>query len=327
MTMASRFPRACAFVAALLLVPVPTFADEPATRIKLPKSGAGLLAGASRTPDASAFGDDSRSSLGGPGRTPDASAFIPDPAFDQFVDPLAVGRAWEALDAAALTDGALALMEGERVLLRPHRGLPTKDVVTTAARLAVERRDEASLSRLEKAAATQQRDDLKQLVAAARSAGAASKTAAVPVDIGTVSPAQYRVCSDVNRAALRARLTGNSRYIIPIVTPEGDVIVPGTVPAPVSLPLRQQVVALCGDLPEKPSVDTAALDRLAAGSRAADGYGYRSDKEDERERREEERRQREEDRRQREEDRQQTKKGRKEGVSEQPTETAGGGFG
>ena len=303
MTMASRFPRACAFMAALLLVPVPIFADEPATRIKLPKSGAGLLAGASRTPDASAFGDDSRSSLGGPGRTPDASAFIPDPAFDQFVDPLAVGRAWDSLDAAALTDGALALMEGERVLLRPHRGLPTKDVVTTAARLAVERRDEASLSRLEKAAATQQRDDLKQLVAAARSAGAASKTAVVPVDIGTVSPAQYRVCSDVNRAALRARLTGNSRYIIPIVTPEGDVIVPGTVPAPVSLPLRQQVVALCGDLPEKPSVDTAALDRLAAASRSSrDDFTdmqeeRRRQREEERQRQEEERRQREEERR------------------------------
>jgi hypothetical protein len=289
-------------MAALFFVSVPIFADEPATRIKLPKSGAGLLAGASRTPDASAFGDDSRSSLGGPGRTPDASAFVPDPAFDQFVDPLAVGRAWEALDAAALTDGALALMEGERVLLRPHRGLPTKDVVTTAARLAVERRDEASLSRLEKAAATQQRDDLKQLVAAARSAGAASKTAAVPVDIGTVSPAQYRVCSDVNSAALRARLTGNSRYIIPIVTPEGDVIVPGTVPAPVSLPLRQQVVALCGDLPEKPRIDTAALDRLAAGSRYEDGEGPEYNVERQREKQEELRRQRQEDERERREE-------------------------
>jgi len=310
-------------MAALFFVSVPTFADEPATRIKLPKSGAGLLAGASRTPDASAFSDNSRSSLGGPGRTPDASAFIPDPAFDRFVDPLAVGRAWDSLDAAALTDGALALMEGERVLLRPHRGLPTKDIVTTAARLAVERRDEASLSRLEKAAATQQRDDLKQLVAAARSAGAASKTAAVPVDIGTVSPAQYRVCSDVNSAALRARLTGNSRYIIPIVTPEGDVIVPGTVPAPVSLPLRQQVVAMCGDLPEKPIVDTATLDRLAAVSRSSRD-DFTDMQEERRRQREEERQQREEDRRQREEDRRQREEERRRDDAVDPQVIAGG---
>jgi hypothetical protein len=127
--------------------------------------------------------------------------------------------------------------------------------------------DEASLTRLEKAASTQQRDDLKQLVAAARSAGPAGKAAAVPVDISSVSPEQYSACTNVNRAALRARLTGNSRYIAPIVTAEGDVVVPSTVPAPVSLPLRQQVAALCGDLPEQPIVNSAALDRLAAVSR------------------------------------------------------------
>ena len=303
MTLVMRFP--CAFMAALLLVPVPALAGDPGTRIKLPKSAAGLLGGTSRTPDASAFGDDSRSSLGGSGRTPDASAFRPDPAFDRFIDPLGVGRAWDILDAAALTDGALALMEGERVLLRPHRGLSTKDVVTTAARLAVERGDEASLTRLEKAASTQQRDDLKQLVAAARSAGPAGKAAAVPVDIGSVSPEQYSACTSVNRAALRARLTGNSRYITPIVTAEGDVVVPSTVPAPVSLPLRQQVAALCGDLPEQPLVNSAALDRLAAVSR------WWSDDDDSSDRRHAE----EEERRPEEE------------PAGQPVEVSGGGYG
>lgn len=289
---------------AVLCATVPVSADEPASRITLPKSAAGLLAGAGRTPEESASEGDPRTILGVPAPTPDASAYVPDAAFDRFINPLAVGRAWSALDAAALTDSALALMEGERVLLRPHRSLSTTDVVTTAARLAVERHDEASLARLEKAAAAHQRDDLKQAVAAARSVGAAGKAAAVPVEIGTVSAEEYRVCKDVSHAALRARLTGNVRYIAPLVTAKGDVVVPGTVPSAVSLPLRQQVVSLCSALPEKPIVNSAALDRLAfAARRDNDEYYFRQEerrREQEERRREEEERRREERRREEE---------------------------
>jgi hypothetical protein len=262
-------------MAALLLVPVPALAGDPGTRIKLPKSAADLLGGASRTPDASAFGDDSRSSLGGSGRTPDASAYVPDPAFDRFVDPLAIGMAWAALDGAALTDGALGLLEGERILLRPHRSLPAKDIVIVAARLAGERGDVASLARLENAAAQHDREDLKDLLAQARSLGGASRAAAVPVDVGAVSPEAYRTCAGVSRAALRTRLTGNSRYILPIVTPEGDVVLPPTVPTTIDLPLRQQVVAMCGDVPEQPLANSTSLDALvdtlAAASRGGSG--------------------------------------------------------
>lgn len=297
---------ACLFACAVLCAVVPGSADEPATRITLPKSAAGMLADAGRVAEGSGFDGDPRTVLGVPAPTPDASAYVPDAAFDRFVDPLAVGRAWDTLDSGALIDSALALMEGERVLLRPHRSLSTKEIVTTAARLAVERRDEASLARLEKAAATHQRDDLTQAVAAARSVGAAGKAASVPVEIGTVSPEEYRVCKDVSHAALRARLTGNVRYIAPIVTAKGDVVVPGAVPTTVSQPLRQQVVSLCNALPEKPIVNSAPLDMLARVARQ-DRDEYHSERQRKQEelfqrRREEEARRREGERRRREEE-------------------------
>jgi hypothetical protein len=262
-----------AFVVAVLVVPAS--AQTPVTRIKLPKAEASLLAGGSRTPDASAFNGDSRSILQGLGM-PGASAYAPDPAFDRFVDPIAIGMAWAALDAAALTDGALGLMEGERVLLRPHRSLPTKDIAIVAARLAGERGDAASLARLEKAAAQHGREEMKQLLAQARTLGGASRAAAVPVDVGAVSAEAYQTCAGVSRAALRTRLTGNSRYILPIVTPEGDVVLPPNVPVTIDLPLRQKVVAMCGDLPEQPLVNAtpldALVDSLAAASRGREDW-------------------------------------------------------
>lgn len=271
MPMSFRVSGRCVAAVAVALLAASASAQAPVTRIKLPKTAASLLAGGSRTPDASAFNGDSRSVLGGPGRTPDASAYVPDPAFDRFVDPLAIGKAWAALDGVALTDGALGLLEGERILLRPHRSLPAKEIVIVAARLAGERGDAASLARLEKAAAQHDRNDLKELLAQARSLGGASRTAALTVDVGAVSPEAYRTCAGVSRAALRTRLTGNSRYILPIVTPEGDVVLPPTVPTTIDLPLRQQVVAMCGDLPEQPLANSASLDALvdtlAAASR------------------------------------------------------------
>src|SRR5690349_11388462 len=45
-------------------------------------------------------------------------AELTDPAFDKYVDISLLGRAWSSKDSALLTDIALQLAEGERVLMR-----------------------------------------------------------------------------------------------------------------------------------------------------------------------------------------------------------------
>lgn len=73
-----------------------------------------------------------------------------DTAFDRYVDLLLLGEAWERLDPALMTDIALQLAEGERVLFRSHKAFKSQDMFRVAAKMAVDRRDQATLDRLQK---------------------------------------------------------------------------------------------------------------------------------------------------------------------------------
>jgi hypothetical protein len=198
-----------------------------------------------------------------------ATAVPRDPAFERYVDLAALGRAWDALDAAGVADGALALIEGERVLQRQHAGLSGADVAVVAARLAVERGDGDTLARLEKAAARSGHPKLVEQFAAVKLLGGKSRSAvpAAAIDVGTVSPEQYGAIVAVNRAALRARVTGNAEYILPLVDEAGDLRLPSGVPAAVQATLGERVISMCDGLPEEPSAGTGMLDVLAAESR------------------------------------------------------------
>src|SRR3990170_1248000 len=48
-----------------------------------------------------------------------------DPAFDRYVNLALLGTAWADLDSSLMTDVAFQLIEGERVLVRPHRVIST----------------------------------------------------------------------------------------------------------------------------------------------------------------------------------------------------------
>src|SRR5690348_10316522 len=99
-------PAACAMVGGLM-----AWADAEEGK---ESSGNGAAASASSDPRAVS------------GQTPPSAANLAefsDPAFARYVDVYAAGRALLDGDAAALTDAALALAEGERVLLRQHKGL------------------------------------------------------------------------------------------------------------------------------------------------------------------------------------------------------------
>jgi hypothetical protein len=78
-------------------------------------------------------------------------ADLQDPAFDRYVDLKLLGSAWADLDAGLLADVALQLVEGERVLRRPHRVIHSDELLAIAVRLAGIQRDEATLNRLEQA--------------------------------------------------------------------------------------------------------------------------------------------------------------------------------
>ena len=90
-----------------------------------------------------------------------------DRAFDPFVDLTLLGKAWDGLDPALLTDVALQLAEGERVLMRPHKAVEVDKLLAIAATLAGQKNDKTTLDRLAKAAELRGNQDLANRVAAA----------------------------------------------------------------------------------------------------------------------------------------------------------------
>jgi hypothetical protein len=71
-----------------------------------------------------------------------------DKPYERFVDVLVLGEAWDYHDAAWLTDVGFQLVEGERVLLRPHKALDAGKILVLAAHVAADRKDQATLARL-----------------------------------------------------------------------------------------------------------------------------------------------------------------------------------
>jgi hypothetical protein len=64
------------------------------------------------------------------------------------VDVLVLGEAWDYHDAAWLADVGFQLIEGERVLLRPHKALDAGKILVLATHVAADRKDQATLARL-----------------------------------------------------------------------------------------------------------------------------------------------------------------------------------
>ncbi|MDR2755393.1 MAG: hypothetical protein LBC20_06770 [Planctomycetaceae bacterium] len=80
------------------------------------------------------------------------SAEFVDPAFDRYINIAFLGLAWETQDASALTDAALQLAEGERILLRSHKTFTSKTVLEKALAVATDQKDTVTLERIAKIA-------------------------------------------------------------------------------------------------------------------------------------------------------------------------------
>ena len=77
-----------------------------------------------------------------------ATTDISDPAFDVYVNPATIGRAYAGIDAVLLTDVALQLAEGERILLRSRNGITATQGLQLALMAASSKQDTTSLERL-----------------------------------------------------------------------------------------------------------------------------------------------------------------------------------
>jgi hypothetical protein len=210
-----------------------------------------------------------RSRASGSGGSSAVPRIAHDAAFERFVDLHALGSAWDALDAAGVADGALALIEGERVLGRPHASLRASDVAAVAARLAAENGDTATLSRLEKAAERSGEAKLGEIASSAKMLGGRARAASpvATIDVGAVTPDQYAYCVAVSRAATRARVTGNAEYILPLVDAADNVVLAAGLPSAAEASLGERIATVCGSLPQTPDVAAGGLDVLAAASR------------------------------------------------------------
>ncbi len=112
-----------------------------------------------------------------------------DPAFNQYVDITLLGPAWSSKDAAALTDIALQLAEGERILLRSHKAGSSKDLLNLATKIAQTADDKTALARIEQAATHLKYDDVAALTKSTNKLAGASRKdePAMKVDLNQTS--------------------------------------------------------------------------------------------------------------------------------------------
>jgi hypothetical protein len=192
-----------------------------------------------------------------------------DPAFDFYVDLSLLGTAWGHLDAGAMTDVALQFVEGERVLLRPHKVIATCDLLTIAMRLAAVKHDEASLERL--ATIVKQRDnatltaklaEAKKLLAAMPKVDPALTVSIADLNINTFT--YYKGClQDIDAAIVvqdPALLLDVEKHLAKVKT----------LPAEHRAKLTSKLAEAKKSLPEGAKTALAAgsiLDKLAAATR------------------------------------------------------------
>jgi hypothetical protein len=142
-----------------------------------------------------------------------------DEAFEHYVDIDRLAAAWEDQDAGLLTDLGLQLAEGERVLLRSHKGVTATQVLTAAARIAAEKRDTRTLQRLARAAKLLKREGLEEQVRGALKLAKTSRAAepALKVQLDQADLDDLGAVKAVLDQVSAARLAGDSKVLDLIV--------------------------------------------------------------------------------------------------------------
>lgn len=211
--------------------------------------------------------------LQGPGRgAPDMAPVPPelvDLPYKNAVNLMHLGRAWDQMDPVALTDSAIQLMDGERVLQRPHKAIDAETVFKLAVQLSAEKRSLASLDRLQKAAQTRGDQNWLILVTNTRKLADANRDAgpAIAVQADLVDPEDYAQIRMAIPHVMRAKLTGDARALAPLEEKLPDL------PESIREQVEKVVGATRSALPQKPSITVkklSALEQLRAVSRKCD---------------------------------------------------------
>lgn len=157
-----------------------------------------------------------------PSTTATPSAAIPraletleDAAFDVYVDPCQLGSAWDSADAERMTDVALQLAAGERILLRERRGISAREAFEVAVRIAAERQHTASLERIARYASEAKDQVLLERIASVRKLAASSRDAAPRLQIAprAVSVHAFGRVSDCFGSLRRARIAADKKRL------------------------------------------------------------------------------------------------------------------
>ena len=109
-------------------------------------------------------------------KAPDMRGMVIDTAFEQYVSPKLFEECLQGLSPSLLTDVALQLAEGERVLHRSCEGVTADQMARFAAEIAQQRGDTASLDRLIKSARERKADDLAVEIGTLAALGGASRS-------------------------------------------------------------------------------------------------------------------------------------------------------
>jgi hypothetical protein len=138
-----------------------------------------------------------------------------DPAFDRYVDMDLLADAWQDKDAGLLTDLALAMAEGERILQRPRRGISADDVFAGAIKSAAELRDGAGLDRLTKVLGNLKRTDLLAQASTARRLASASRAVdpGLAVQADAISPAAFFDMKSMLEDIASAKIAGDRKEL------------------------------------------------------------------------------------------------------------------
>lgn len=178
-----------ALVGMALLVSAPFLLDSPAQESKSPAATAS-------EPEPSARPD------------------FNDPAFNRYVDLLLLGHAWDTQDPVLLTDCALQLAEGERILMRNHKAIASIEVIELATKVAAARQDNATLDRLARMlTATNNAAAIEKVNTARKLASASRKSEpALSVSVTESNPDQLFIYQEALNGAKAATASGDATY-------------------------------------------------------------------------------------------------------------------
>ena len=134
---------------------------------------------------------------------------LDDPAFARHVDLILFGIAWDNQDPALLTDLGLQLMEGERILFRPHKAIKSAQVLELAANLAADRRDKITVARLTRIAEQRNDTQLKKLLAQLSPKASEESDHPIAHAIEDITPAALEAHQAMIRRIRAARYAGS----------------------------------------------------------------------------------------------------------------------